>query len=446
MTANDLSATSALAALQAHQLTAVDLLQSCQQRITEREMIVGAWTTLNLDRAYQQAEACDQAHAAGQSLGALHGIPIGIKDTFATKDLPTEWGTPIHAEQYFKYDAAVVERLRSAGAMILGKTVTTEYAASHANQTTNPHDSDHTPGGSSSGSAAAVADHMVPIAIGTQMMGSVLRPAAYCGVLGFKPSFGVISRYGVMPSSRELDHVGIFARDMRDIALVLSILAGADDRDADCYGSIPGLNTTIPHLLKPDPLRFAVVLGPYEHQMDSDAATALDNGITSLASAGAMMINVNLPQIFDHYFDLVQVLVAAGMATNHGQDYDRYGDLMSAELRQTIERGRELSAMAYAQARHIVVHYGLTLSQLFADVDAIITPVTTGAAPQGLESTGSPIFCALWTLCGLPAITIPVGKTADGLPLGIQLVGQRLADMKLLAIADWVMQRIGVTC
>jgi Asp-tRNA(Asn)/Glu-tRNA(Gln) amidotransferase A subunit family amidase len=418
--------------LQSSQLSARELLQTCLERIRQRESLVGAWEALNLDSALQQAQRCDAAQAAGKSLGALHGIPIAIKDTFATADFPTGWGTPIHAGRQFGYDAAVVERLRSAGAVILGKTVTTEYAIARANKTRNPHNLDHTPGASSSGSAAAVADGMVPIAIGTQMVGSILRPAAYCGILGFKPSFGTISRYGLMPSCRELDQVGIFARHVADLVATLNVLAGVDPRDPDCYGAIaprtPG--TILPKL--------ALILEPNGSLLESEAKAALLESAAALAAAGAIVTEVSLPPEFATHFDHIDVLACASMAAHHGTDYDRHANQMSPKLRQVIERGRDLSAIAYAQARQAAADYNLCLAKLWLNFDAILTPVTTGTAPHGLDNTGSPIFCALWTLCGLPAISIPVRK-AGGLPLGIQLVGARSQDLELLAIANWVM-------
>lgn len=412
------------------QLSAVERLQACLERIRQRESLVGAWEFIDPEQALQQAQQCDAAQAAG-ILGTLQGIPIAIKDTFATADLPTGWGTPIHAGKQLGYDAAVVERLRSAGAIILGKTVTTEYAIARANKTRNPHNLAHTPGASSSGSAAAVADGMVPIALGTQMVGSILRPAAYCGIFGFKPSFGTISRYGLMPSCRELDHVGIFACSVADIVLTLHVLAAVDPRDPDCYGAI------VPRSPNSTPPKLALILNPNESLLEAEAKAALLESAAALAAAGAIVTEISLPPEFATHFDHIDVLTSASMAANHGADYDRYAHQMSPKLQQVIQRGRSLPTLAYAQARQAAVHYNLCLSKLWLNFDAILTPVTPGTAPRGLENTGSPIFCALWTLCGLPAISIPVRKADNGLPLGIQLVGARSKDLDLLAIASW---------
>ncbi len=431
MLSHQLTTTQALEYLQQGKLSAVELQQSCLERIAERQATVEAWECLNPNNAFQVAKRLDIDQTQGKQLKPLQGVPIGIKDTFATLDMPTRWGTSIHADQQFDYDAAVVEQLRSAGAIILGKTVTTEYAIARPGKTRNPHHLMHTPGASSSGSAAAVADNMVPVAIGTQMVGSILRPAAYCGVIGFKPSFGVISRYGIMPSSRELDHVGIFARSVVDIAQVLNVLARVDRRDPDCHGEL------VPESKDSRLPRFALILTPYESQVEPEAKKALFNSVSAFMQAGATVTKVHLPSEFDPYFDHVSVLSTAGMANHHGADYDRHASQMSDKLCQVIEQGRTVSTTAHAAARQAAVDYNSTLARLWSKFDAILTPVTTGAAPRGLENTGSPIFCALWTLCGLPAISIPAGTTEDGLPLGIQLVGQRLGDRNLLAIAAW---------
>lgn len=237
MTIHTLSATVLAQAIRTRRISCLEAVEACFEQIEQREQAVEAWQYLNPDQVIEQAIAGDRTRATGTPLGPLHGIPVAVKDICATADMPTGWGTPIHAGQQLNYDAAVVARLRAAGAIIMGKTVSTEYALARAGKTRNPHHPNHTPGGSSSGSAAAVADRMVPLALGSQTGGSVLRPAAYCGVLGFKPSFGAISRFGVMPVCRDLDHVGVFARSLADIALLCSVLIGPDGRDPDCTGA-----------------------------------------------------------------------------------------------------------------------------------------------------------------------------------------------------------------
>ncbi|TVP63636.1 MAG: amidase [Leptolyngbya sp. LCM1.Bin17] len=436
------TATIAATRLKATAPSAVTLAQQCLDRIKQREPQVQAWQYLDADRVMAQAINCDRAIAQGTPLGPLHGIPVAIKDIFATVDMPTGWGTPIHASQHLSYDAAVVERLRAAGAIIMGKTVSTEYALAKAGKTQNPHNSSHTPGGSSSGSAAAVAAEMVPIAIGSQTSGSVLRPAAYCGVVGFKPSFGTISRYGVMPVSRDLDQVGVFARTVADIAYIYSVLMAADGRDPDCLGGV----------MTPTPLDFSSTPGQAPRlglvrtsawsEVEPEAQDTLLHSLDRCRRAGATIIELPLPAPWDTYLATVDVLMACGAAINHGQDYDRHREAMSPQLCQVIERGRTYGSLAYAAARQQVVDYSVALAPLLAQVDAVVTPVTQGTAPAGLDNTGSSMFCAPWTMLGMPAISLPVGWGINHLPLGIQLVGTRGQDWALLEVAHWVMAQI----
>jgi Asp-tRNA(Asn)/Glu-tRNA(Gln) amidotransferase A subunit family amidase len=410
------------------------------QQIVTCEPSVQAWEYFNPELIEQQIDQIEN-HSQPESL-PLKGLPIAIKDIIATADMPTGWGTPIHAGTMRGYDAAVVEKLRSAGAILMGKTVTTEYATARAGKTTNPHHAAHTPGGSSSGSAAAVAAGMVPVAIGTQTLGSILRPAAYCGVIGFKPSFGTISRYGIMSVSRELDHVGIFARSLADITRVCSILAESDERDPDCRGGIflPPIETEsgIKNELIKIP-KFALIQTPFWNQIESEDQQRVLDCASQIEQAGGAIANLTLPPSFETFPDIAHVLMSAGLAAHHGQDADQYPEQISPALHRWIERGRSQSAVEYAQARQTTVHYSITLAHLLAQYDAILTPVTMGTAPLGLENTGSPLFCILWTLCGLPAISIPMGKASNGLPLAVQLVGRRGGDRQLLAVAQWLM-------
>ncbi|PSR18844.1 amidase [filamentous cyanobacterium CCP3] len=440
----NLTASEAIARLRAAEFSSLKLAQACLGRIGQREPVVAAWQYLDADQVVAQAIACDHAQADGASLGALHGIPVAIKDICATADMPTGWGTPIHAGQQLNYDAAVVERLRAAGAIIMGKTVSTEYALARAGKTKNPHNPSHTPGGSSSGSAAAVADRMVPVAIGTQTGGSVLRPAAYCGVLGFKPSFGAISRFGVMPVCRDLDHMGVFARSLADIVLLCSVLMGADGRDPDCWGADGwgmGSPSDLPKLGRSP--RIGFVRTSAWHEVEAEAQAALVDSLELLTEAGATVAEVSMPSTWDEYLATIDVLMACGAAVNHGGDYDRHGEALSPQLRQVIERGRAYGSLAYSAARQAVVDYSIALAPLWAEYDALITPVTTGPAPEGLHNTGSFKFCGPWTLLGGPALSIPVGRAKNQLPLAIQLVGARGADGHLLAVANWVMAQLG---
>jgi Asp-tRNA(Asn)/Glu-tRNA(Gln) amidotransferase A subunit family amidase len=439
MQIHELDANQGLKRLAKGELSTQEWVNGCLQRIAEREPVVQAWQHLAADAALEQASQREAAIAQKSTAGILHGVPVAVKDNFATADMPTGWGTRLYEGSMLGYDAAAVERLRSAGAVILGKTVLTEYAIARAGKTTNPHNPANTPGGSSSGSAAAVAAGMVPLAIGSQTLGSVLRPAAYCGILGFKPSFGLISRYGLIPVSRDLDQVGVFARSVEDIALLCSALAAPDGRDPDCLGGDG--NWTLESTARSP--RLALIWTHLWNKLDVDAQERILESTTVLAQAGAEVAEISLPPEFEAFFDHTNVLLSAGVAVNHGDDYDNHFELLSPRARQLVERGRAISPLSYAKARQAAIGYSVALAEILGQFDAIITPVTTGTAPHGLDNTGSPVFCTLWTMCGLPAISLPAGTGENGLPLAVQLVGRRAGDRHLLSIARWAHKVLG---
>lgn len=454
-----------LSEYQAGNISAADFLTETLRTIAAQEPTVQAWEYLDPDGAQKQARILDRQST--DCLKPLQGVPIAVKDIFATADMPTGWGTPIHQGTMRGYDAAVVEKLRRAGAIILGKTVTTEYATARPGKTHNPHRRNHTPGGSSSGSAAAVASGMAPLAIGTQTMGSILRPAAYCGVIGFKPSFGSISRSGVMPVCRELDHVGVFARTVADIQLLCSVLAVSDGRDPDCCGN-PGLqywtryrtpywtrhwtrspaepqqNNSVP--LSADrplrPIRLALWKTPFWDLIEPETQQHFHSCATRLTDSGVDIEAIETPAAFADCNEDTQTLMAVGLAVHHGEDYDRHCDRLSAKLRAWIERGRQTSGIEYGRVRQKTIEFSRALASIFANYDAILMPVTTGTAPANLGDTGSPVLCIFATLCGLPAISIPAGLAGNGLPLAVQLVGQRYGDRSLLQIADKIQMRL----
>ncbi|MFZ4640998.1 MAG: amidase [Nodosilinea sp.] len=413
------------------ELTSSEFVQSCFTQINKKEPHIQAWNYLDREEALYQAAYCDGLSPLQLSQLPLAGIPIGIKDIFATPTMPTTWGLSFYQHPREWPEAAVVQRLRSAGAILLGKTVTTELATTAPGPTANPHHWSHTPGGSSSGSAAAVADGMVPLALGSQTMGSILRPAAYCGIFGFKPSFGLISRHGMLSLCRDLDHVGMFARSLEDIALLLRVLAGADDRDPDCLGaSNPATE------LGDRRFRLLYLANPYGPPLEPMAAHRLEQVQEVLAAAGIDVDRQSLPPSVATAWDHVQNLCAAGLTANHGAWLRTHWQDCSAALQDWVIRGEGLDGLAYAQARQAAVAYSLTLQTLMADYDAILTPVTPGPAPAGLGHTGTAYFCSLWTLLGWPALSIPVGTSPEGLPLGCQLVGRPRQDVRLLQIAE----------
>ena len=418
---------------------AVELVAACLERIAQREPDVQAWAHLDPDHAMRQAKAADAYRASGRPIGPLHGVPVGVKDIIDTRDVPTENGTALDAGRRAAADAAVVERLRSAGALVLGKTVTTELAVYTPGKTRNPHDPSRTPGGSSSGSAAAVAAQMVPLALGTQTNGSVIRPASYCGVVGFKPSRGLISRRGILVQSPPLDTVGTFSRSVEDAALLTDALAGYDDRDpASLNAARPDL-LTITQSRPPVRPRLALVKSPVWDK----AGEEVREGFAELAEAlGDRIDMVDLPELFAHGHDWHRTIMLADIARYFARYYDRDPAGLSSRLRAMVEEGQTIRAVDYNRAVDNVTLLNAGLDKLFERYDAIVTPAATGEAPAGLESTGDPVFCTLWTYCGTPALTLPLLTGPTGLPVGVQLVGRPLYDGRLLRTARWLSEAL----
>jgi Asp-tRNA(Asn)/Glu-tRNA(Gln) amidotransferase A subunit family amidase len=439
MSLSTLSLREAAAEIHEGRISAVELVTACLDRIAEVEPDVQAWAFLDRDHAIRQAQALDLHRAQGKSAGPLHGVPVGIKDIFDTGDMPTEFGSPIWAGRTPRHDAAAVARLRAAGAVIIGKTVTTEYAYFHPGKTRNPRDTTRTPGGSSSGSAAAVAAYMVPGAIGSQTNGSVIRPASFCGIVGFKPTHGLIPRSGVLLLSRTLDHVGVFARSVEDAALLAEVMVGFDQEDPDTRPLASPPFASVAASEPPLPPRFAFVRSPVWGQADADTR----EGFEELADAlGEAVSEVELGSSFESAVDLHRVVMEAEMAHNLHRDYEQSRDRLSAPLRALIERGRTHSAVAYMHAVAGATRLNEAIDSVFDEYDAILTPAAVGAAPRGLESTGNPIFCTSWTFLGTPAVTLPLLRSETGLPIGVQLVGRRGNDARLLRSANWLARMV----
>jgi len=435
MKLNELDAVAARAAIAAGQVSSEALVRACLDQIARVEARVQAWTTLDPEYALKQAREADRRQASGKPLGLLHGIPVGVKDIFDTADFPTENGTVLHAGRRPTEDATAVARLRQAGAVIMGKTVTTELAVYSPGKTTNPHDERRTPGGSSSGSAAAVAAQMVPLAIGTQTNGSVIRPASYCGVFGYKPSHGLISRHGVLRQSPSLDHAGVFARTVEDLALIAQALIGHDGKDADVpAGARLDLDPGWATATLPRP-RFAFVRTPVWEHTTAATREALASLVDRLGDA---VSEVPLPSIFDSAHGWHKTIMESDLANNYGAIYAAGKDRLSRTLREMIERGQTCKAMDYSAAQDGAVRLRQALDALFGGFDAILTPATSSEAPMGLAFTGSPMFCTIWTLCGAPAISLPILRGLEGMPLGAQLVGRKGGDAALLKTAHWL--------
>ncbi len=436
---NWLSASDAARAIRDGAVSAAELTQACLARVKEVDGDVQAWTFLDEKHALAQAKARDLDKSEGRPLGPLHGVPVGIKDIFDTCDMPTEDGTVLHAGRTPAHDATAVARLREAGAVILGKTVTTECACYAPGKTRNPHNPEHTPGGSSSGSAAAVGAGMVPLALGSQTNGSVIRPAAYCGVYGFKPTHGLISRSGVMKLSRTLDHVGFFARSLDDIALLAEVLAGWDEADPDTRlrAAIPFREIAAQE--PPLPPLVAFVKPPVWDRAEAETREAFDELAGQLSER---MVQIELPSVAAQALDWHRTIMESEMAAHLDREFEQGRDRLSESLRNQLARGREIRALDYQRAVARIPHLVSGFDEMFERCDAIITPSAAGTAPKGLGSTGDPSFCTLWTLCGMPALNLPLMQGSNGLPLGVQLVGARHNDARLMRTARWLVGQL----
>jgi len=439
---NWLSACDAARAIRDGAISSEQLVQACLARVREAEPQVEAWQYLDPEHALTQARARDSDRGEGRATGPLHGVPVGIKDIVDTADMPTEDGTALHAGRMPDRDAAVVAMLRSAGAVILGKTVTTECAYFHPGKTRNPHHPEHTPGGSSSGSAAAVAAGMVPLALGSQTNGSVIRPAAFCGVYGFKPTHGLVPRHGILKLSRTLDHVGLFARTLEDIALLAEQIVGYDERDPDSRprARIPYQSTAA----EEPPLAplLAFVKGPAWERAAEETKQAFAELVAEL---GDRVVEVELPSTAPRALDWHRTIMEAEMAANLDLEWEKGRQRLSEPLRGLLARGREGSALDYQKALARVPLLNDGFGEIFERFDAILTPAAPGTAPKGLGSTGDPAFCTLWTLLGMPALNLPLMRGENGLPLGAQLVGPRHDDARLLRTARWLAGRLAQT-
>jgi Asp-tRNA(Asn)/Glu-tRNA(Gln) amidotransferase A subunit family amidase len=428
----------ALRAMAEKAISCEQLAEACLARIALLEPTVGAWAYLNPEQVLAQARQADCRRQQGLMQGrALNGIPVGIKDIFDTCDMPTENGTPANQGRQPDTDATVVRLLREAGAVIAGKTVTTELAVYSPGKTTNPHDPGRTPGGSSSGSAAAVACGMVPLAVGTQTNGSVIRPASYCGVVGFKPTFGTIPRDGILRQAPSLDQVGVFSRQVYDSALLVSAIR---DRVRNHGDTLPwpefDLKILAAGLQRPPRLALArTALWP-------EAAAATKKALlAAVGTIGCKVEELILPAITTRAIECHRTIMLGEMAHNYHHLYREHRQALSRQLLDMLEAGRAITLSRYLAAKNLATEIAGELDNAMAGYDCVLTPATPAAAPAGLASTGSPIFSTLWSLCGSPALSLPVLADPTGLPLGLQLVGARGGDMRLLQAAQWLEEK-----
>jgi len=436
---NWLSATDAARAIRDGAISSEELTAACLARVREVDDKVQAWAFLDPEHALNQARARDQERREGQPTGPLHGVPVAVKDIIDTEDMPTEDGSVLHAGRTPTHDATVVAMLRAAGAVIFGKTVTTELATYAPGKTRNPHNPEHTPGGSSSGSAAAVAVGMVPLALGSQTNGSVIRPASFCGVYGFKPTHGLIPRTGVLKLSRTLDQVGGFARSIEDLALLGEQLIGWDEDDPDTRPRArpPLVETACAE--PPLPPQLAFVKGPAWERASEETKQAFAELVAALSDR---VFEVDMAGSTERALDYHQTIMEAEMAANLDLEWEKGRDRVSPSLRAQLERGRGVTALDYQRACARIPLLNAGFDNVFERCEAIVTPAAAGTAPRGLDSTGDPAFCSLWTLCGMPALNLPLMRGENGLPLGVQLVGPRGSDARLLRTARWLVARV----
>lgn len=439
---NSLSAVQAAARIREGSLKSEELVAACLSRIEETDDQVKAWAYLNKEEALGQARALDDMRLRGRPMGPLHGVPVGLKDIIDTRDQPTERGSAIFAGRQPDQDAAIVERLREAGAVILGKTKTTELAFVHPTDTCNPHDTSRTPGGSSSGSAAAVASYQVPLAVGTQTNGSVIRPASFCGTYGFKPTRGMVSRSGVLQTSQSLDQLGVFARNGEDVALLVDVIAGYDQRDTASHPRArpqvqQGWNSEAP--VEPN---FIWIDLPYHDRLADDVREGMEEVIEALGGQierfdGAKnLANLVEVQRIIHEYEIVHHLE---------QTFSQHWDQVSDTLKPIVERGRSYSLEQYEDALGVMRSAEVYFEEFFHDYDAVLAPSAPGQAPLIADGgTGDPIFSTVWTTAGLPCVTMPLLVGDKGLPVGLQLIGGAEQDDRLMRTAHWLLKHLGI--
>ncbi len=422
---NELSATEIAAKIAAGETTCEAVTRACVARIAARDHVVKAWVNFNPDLAIAQARALD----AGPQRGPLHGVPVGLKDTIDTFDMPTEMGSPIYRGNQPRADAACVALLRRAGAVVLGKTATCEFAGSAPPATTNPHNPAHTPGGSSSGSAAAVADNMVPAALGTQTGGSVLRPSSFCGIFGYKPTYNTFNTMGVWPAADSIDTIGWLGRSLDDIESLTAVLRMQVPQPPRALDRAP---------------RIGLCRTEIWDTAQDETKAAVEAAAQKLGNAGATVHDIALPRAFAGMHAIARSTInyyerAACMAFA----WDHQREALSPQMRSYIENGLKISRDDYVAALRRIDECRALLPAVFEKLDVLLVPCVPGEAPKGLAATGDPNMQAIWTTLHMPAMTLPTDRGPNNLPVGIQLVAQRYDDDRLFACARWIWDKIG---
>ena len=433
----DLTATQARDLLASGTVTAEAYMQACLDLIAARDADVEAWAFLDPDHAMAQARAADRQRASGAGIGALHGLPVGIKDIIDTADMPTQNGSPLFAGYQPARDAGCVAALRAAGAIIIGKTVTTELATLTPNKTRNPHNPAHTPGGSSSGSAAAVAAGMIPLALGTQTGGSVIRPGSFCGVHALKPTLGLVSRSGVTMQSNTLDTVGVYGRSLADLALITDALSRHDPSDPVSYDRVrPSVSAALAGGAGASPI-FAFVKSPAWEFAEPGAQAALAKVIGQLGGAVTEIEIPAMNPILSHQ----AAVMGAENAHFYGPLLARQPDGISPKLTERLQAGAKVLGSDYVAALQAREAIYAEVDKVLSRYSALLTLSSCGSAPKGLGSTGNAVFNGMWTLLGVPCVSLPL-MLVDGMPCGVQLIGKRRDEGRLLATARWLEERV----
>ena len=430
-----LSANELAAQLREGEISSVEVCSQYIERIGKFEKDVKAWSHFNKKLLLEKAAEADEHRISGKPLGLLHGLPVAVKDIIGTLDMPTECGTTIRKKMTASQDSEVVNLLKVAGAIIMGKTETTELAYFHPGKTTNPHDYKRTPGGSSSGSAAAVAAHMAPLSIGSQTNGSTIRPASYCGVVGYKPSYGLISRYGILKQSDKLDQVGLFGKSVEDVALLARVLIKKDLFDPS---TIHYSAEDMMDVCRKGPLfdpKFIFYKTKNWKNIDKESQKSFEIFIKTFKKNIEVF---DTPSYFDDIPKYHKIIHETDMANNFQLYYKKYKKKLSKEMVSAIERGLKNSATEYAEAIDFMKRSYDSYKEVFEDYHGVLTPASSGVAPKGLGNTGSPEFSTVWTYLGLPSISLPLLTGKNDLPLGIQLIGDKHDDLRFLGVASWV--------
>jgi aspartyl-tRNA(Asn)/glutamyl-tRNA(Gln) amidotransferase subunit A len=422
--------------IRAGDLSPIAVVEACLAQIEKLELAIKAWVYVDAAGALETARTLDAEARAGRFRGPLHGVPVGLKDIFNVAGMVTTSGAGAFAHERPQTDAASVARLRQAGAVFIGKTTTTEFAYSDPAVTRNPWNREHTPGGSSSGSSAAVAVRMIPLALGSQTIGSTLRPAAYCGIVGLKPTYGRISTAGVTPLAWSLDHVGIFTRSVEDAAIALTVLASPESTDG-CAAPVPTVDYMAALGRPVRSPRLGIPRALFREQAGAEVNAHLDAVASRFATAGASVEDVALPSSALAVHDAGQLVLRVDAATFHQARFAKHADEYRPGIRRLVEEGLTISGVEYVRAQQARRRFREEMGPILQRFDAFLMPVAPTTAPKGLDSTGDPVLCAPWSFGGLPSIALPSGVSGDGLPLAVQLVAGVFAEDRLLAVARW---------